>query len=102
MAAGTWAQQSGIKIDVLKLDVLVTDDAGRPLNAARVELVSAAGLRRPGDTDEVAHLLFVNLAPGRYTVTAEKKGYERLEQKDFQIAQPLVYLELSLHPPMEH
>ena len=55
-----------------RLDVLVKDEGARPLSGARVEIAPAEpidGARgiTTGETNELGHLLFANLRPGRYS-----------------------------------
>jgi len=65
-------------------DVLITLTAPPPANAAstltpdataRLNVGATAGRQLTAMTDSSGHFSFPNLAPGRYTVRAEKEGY---------------------------
>lgn len=86
----------------LKLDVLVTDPAGHPLNSARVEVMDARGTTRTGETDTQGHILFTNLRPGRYTLRGKVEGWEAVEKSDLDLEQPLLAVQLVLVPPFTH
>jgi hypothetical protein len=82
----------------LKLDVLVTDGAGHPIHSVRVELVDAREQVKTGETDEVGHLLFANVKPGKYTMRGRMSGLAPVDKSDLDLSLPLTSVELVMLP----
>jgi hypothetical protein len=85
-----------------KLEFLVTDASGHRLSGVRVEIVDDQRNVKAGETDELGQLLFANLKPGRYGLTAKKAGFETLEKPDFELLRPLVSIELIMIATLTH
>lgn len=100
LAALTVSAAFSQSTNTTKLEVLVTDATGRPLNAVRVELADEQRTVTAGETDDVGHLLFANIRSGTYRLTASKAGYDPVEKTNLELQKSLVSIDLIMNPPL--
>ena len=80
-AAGTPAQT---QITTGVIQGTVEDEQGATLPGASVEVRNVeTNLTRTLTTDEGGRFVFLQLPPGRYTLTASKQGFATLKQEEF-------------------
>ncbi len=85
----------------LRIDVVVTDSERLPVSGARLQLTSDRGVDRTAETDDLGHVGFLALRPGRFSVSATKAGFEPLVKPDIVFDQPgTAKLELTLTPTL--
>lgn len=96
LIAGFASLATAQNIPNFRLDVAVADSAGHPVNGVLVHLTDDQKHQRSGETDEIGHLLFTNLRPGRYDLTAEKAGFLPLAQQGIEVRDRFTSIELVL------
>ena len=79
-AAPSWAQT----LFQGRIDVTVVDAQGRPIPGVLVEVGGAASQSQTTDDKGEAH--FLNLSPGRYTVTANLSGFRTFRADNIEVA----------------
>ena len=70
----------------LVLEVQILDQAAQPVPAAQVELKSAAVTFPSQQSNVEGRVKFLNLAPGSYTVSASKEGFETVSKTSIELA----------------
>ena len=62
----------------------VTDAKGQPIDGAKVTIanIETAGRKLETKTNKKGEYIQIGLQPGRYTVTVELQGFQRLQQSD--------------------
>ncbi|HEX8476029.1 MAG TPA: carboxypeptidase regulatory-like domain-containing protein [Pyrinomonadaceae bacterium] len=81
IAQGAWAQT---QITTGVIQGTVTDEAGALVPGASVEVKSLdTNQARTIQTDDDGRFVFLQLSPGRYSLTAAKQGFATLVQEDF-------------------
>ncbi len=74
------------QIGTTSLQGVVTDRSGGAVPGAEVMLTNAAqGLQRSIKTNQSGEYRFVSLVPGTYSLTVEKHGFQKAEQKNVQL-----------------
>ena len=75
----------------------ITDSSGAAVPSAKVTLTSlATSEERAAQTDSTGEYRFVNLVPGRYRLTVEKEGFDRLSREMEVAVQSTVRIDASL------
>lgn len=85
----------------LKVEVLVKDTNGIPIDHVQVELASGQRTIKTGVTNEQGLFSFADIEAGQYEITASKPGYEAIERKTFEVAPPGgIAMDLTLVPSL--
>lgn len=77
---------SDLKAQSPAVRVTTSDEAGKPVAAARVELKRAGAEPRAAITNDKGEAEFTNVAPGDYEITVGKDDFETLTQSDIKVA----------------
>ncbi|HEY2016358.1 MAG TPA: carboxypeptidase regulatory-like domain-containing protein, partial [Bryobacteraceae bacterium] len=83
------------------IDIQVLDRDGHPVAEAQVEIKAGVDLIAAGRTDTGGRVVFLQLKPGHYDISAAKAGFGTLLKKDIDLTQPGdAAIELTLVPAL--
>ena len=88
----------------LKIEIRVTDNRNQAIPGALVSLLSGDRVVRSGETDEQGYVLFARLAPGTFSVTATRDGFEKFKRPEVELAASSsgIAIDLTMVPAMTH